>query len=50
MEVKEITELWLNLPFLKKFQTEGERICNDIKALKRLERIREELKERKGKK
>lgn len=50
MEIKEITELWLNLPFLKKFQTEGEKVSDAIKTLRRLERIKAELKEQKGKK
>lgn len=50
MEMREIAEQWLNLPFLNKFQEDGAKIRNDIEVLKRLEKIKAGLKQQKDKK
>ena len=50
MEMREIAEQWLNLPFLNKFQKDGAKIRNDIEVLKRLEEIKAGLKQQKDKK
>ncbi len=50
MEMKEIAEKWLSLPFLEKFQKDGEQISNDINVLKRFEKIKTELRDQRGKK